>query len=551
MTALVQSSEPKKSTNSLNSATGEEGTRAPLVKEVVYGHVIPRVFTPPLVTGPPGPCGCGCALTPDTSYGFDVVRFADNVVKMPLRPWQRWVVIHGGELLADGTPRFEQVLLLVARQNGKTHLLSILIMYWMFVEQIEEILGISTTLGGARIPWLRVAKVIDETPKLSALMPRTKNKGIYMDNNDPKIVTAEGCYYRLAPANRGAARGRTVWRLLIDELREQQTREAYDALIPTMQAIDWAQCYFLSNQGDDKSVVLNDLYDAATAYIEGNTEERDDMDDSFAMFEYSAPKDCDIFDVEAWRHANPSLGYTTKLYKRLHNKAKLARSIGQAAENGFRTEYLCQRVASLDSAVNAADWNRCEDPSVKFGEAKSRVAFCFDISQDDLHATLVAAAVLSDGRVRITEVKTWEGKDLGMKIRLELPGLANHYRVQKVGWFPGGKAAILAATVRPRQGVKPWLPPSIGIEEIRGEVTDACMSFSNLVSQLQVVHEGQALLTTHVLSASMHEVGDKWRFLRKGGGHCDGAYAAAGAVYLAQTLPQPVGKPRVLYSDND
>jgi phage terminase large subunit-like protein len=61
-------------------------------------------------------------LTPATSYGFEVIDFARDVLEHPLLPWQEFAVIHGGELLPDGRPRFRIVLLLVSRQNGKTEL---------------------------------------------------------------------------------------------------------------------------------------------------------------------------------------------------------------------------------------------------------------------------------------------------------------------------------------------------------------------------------------------------------------------------------------------
>lgn len=72
----------------------------------VYGSTMPRLWTRPLVVGPPGPCGCGCALTPATSDGYDVAAWASDVLGVTLRPWQRWALIHGLELLPDGRPRF-------------------------------------------------------------------------------------------------------------------------------------------------------------------------------------------------------------------------------------------------------------------------------------------------------------------------------------------------------------------------------------------------------------------------------------------------------------
>ncbi|MEK8107422.1 hypothetical protein NKG94_23895 [Micromonospora sp. M12] len=48
------------------------------------------------MSGDPGPCGCGCALTRATSYGFEVDDFARDTLQHPLDPWQRWLAIHGG-----------------------------------------------------------------------------------------------------------------------------------------------------------------------------------------------------------------------------------------------------------------------------------------------------------------------------------------------------------------------------------------------------------------------------------------------------------------------
>ena len=43
-----------------------------------------------------------------------------------------------------------------------------------------------------------------------------------------------------------------------------------------------------------------------------------------------------------------------------------------------------------------------------------------------------------------------------------------------------------------------------------------------------------------------HTNGDRWRFERKGSGSCEAAYAVAGVVHLARTLPKPLGKPRLI-----
>src|SRR3954463_6298283 len=87
----------------------------------ILGRIEPRVFTPPMRE-----------LTPETSYGFDVIAFARDVLNRPLDPWQEFVVIHACELLEDGRPRFRKVLVIVSRQQGKTELGVVLTLYWLF-----------------------------------------------------------------------------------------------------------------------------------------------------------------------------------------------------------------------------------------------------------------------------------------------------------------------------------------------------------------------------------------------------------------------------------
>jgi phage terminase large subunit-like protein len=106
-------------------------------------------------------------LTPQTSYGYAVIHFAAVVLGTPLDPWQQWVVIHLGELLPDGRPRFRQVLVLVARQNGKTHLCKVLALFWMFVERHPMIFGTSTDLEQAKEAWEAAVALAEDTPALA------------------------------------------------------------------------------------------------------------------------------------------------------------------------------------------------------------------------------------------------------------------------------------------------------------------------------------------------------------------------------------------------
>jgi hypothetical protein len=505
----------------------------PLGSGEVLGHTVPRLWTPPLRE-----------LTPDTSYGFEVIDFARDVLHHPLDEWQQFAVIHAGELLPDGTPRFRKVLILVARQNGKTELLVILTLFWLYVDRVAMVLGTSTKLDYAIESWKKACRLARRVPSLAAEIPKN---GIRKANGNESLWRAdleeealdEGSRYKVAASNEEGGRSLTIDRLVMDELRQHHDYSAYDACVPATNAVRDAQVWMLSNAGSDRSVVLNDTRESALAYIEKGI-----GDERLCLLEWSAPDGSSPLDVNALACANPNLGRRID-HASLLGDAKTAVEKGGEKLAGFKTEYMCMRVPKVDPAVDPERWAACSDPG-DMDALRSRVALCVDISIDQMHATLVAAARLDDGRVRIEVVGAWTGRGCVNTLRRELPGLVAKVKPRVFGWFPNGPAASAAATLAEGKGRDDWPPPGVPVEEIRGEVTAVCMGFAELVDSGQIAHSDDALLTAHAEGAEKLKQGDVWRFVRRGSGHVDAIYAAAGASHLALTLPPEV-KTRVRF----
>jgi hypothetical protein len=497
-------------------------------------------MTPPLVTGPPGPCVCGCALTRETSYGFAVIDFA-RLLGHPLDPWEELAAIHGGELLPDGRPRFRILLLLVARQNGKTTLVMILALFWQFVEARALTLGTSTKLDYSKESWSKSVKLARKSRVLDALRPA---KWTREANGEQESWTTEEARYKIAPANSEGGRSLTIDRLICDELRQHHTYEAWDAAEPAASPAD-AQIWALSNAGDDRSVVLNDHRDDAIKFIETG-----EGDKRLGLLEWSAPEHADPEDPQALAMANPNLGRRGTDLETLLAAAKRAKRKGGQALTGFKTERMCIRVKHVNPAIDPAAWARCLDPG-DMDALRRRLAGCIDVSSDGRHVTFVVAGVLPDDRVRVEVVAAWDSTEAARKA---LPGLVARVRPLVLGWFPAGPGAELAADLADRRkaGRMNWPPPGVRVEEIRGETTAVCMAFAGLVSAVQVAHSNDPLLNDHVGGVEKLMRGDAWVFSRKGEGHGDAAYGAAGAVHLARTMPTPVGKPRLItVSDDD
>lgn len=406
-------------------------------------------------------------------------------------------------------------------QNGKTFLLEVLALYWLFVEEVSFVLGTSTNLQMAREAWEKSVLLVEGRPWLLRRIARTRRA-----NGEQTLELDHGGRYRIAASNRSAARGLTVNRLILDELREHDSYDALDAALPTTITDPSSQTWMISNAGDDRSLVLNELRAQA---LEGT-------DRRLGIFEWSSPDGAAATNLEALAQANPNLGRRISA-EYLLGEAERAERIGGEQLTGFLTEHHCRNVPIMAPAIDMEAWHDCLEVGSLEG-LKGSVALCVEVSWDSLHASLYAAALGPDGRIRVDAVDAWAGMDCTQQLRLALPRYLERITPRKLGWFPNGPAASLTADMafKSRAGIE--------IEAVKGDMTAVCMGFAEQIKARQIVHSGDPLLEAHLMGAEKLMQGDGWRFSRKNAGHCDAAYAAAGAVYLARVMP-PKTEPRI------
>lgn len=345
-------------------------------KTPLKGIETPRIFTKPLRK-----------LTPETSAGFGAIEFAEVYLGIVLAPWQKWWLIHAMELKADNfTLRFNTVLLLVARQNGKSFVVNAFALYRMFVDGSRQILNVAQDLNTANEIWEQAIEFIKAHPTLKAQFLKASQT-----NGNKVIRMKDGRKWKQGPANKSAGRGLSVDDLLFDELREQRDEEAWAALTNTTIARPGSITVGMSNAGDQHSTLLNMLRTMAIEAI-------DDKDTAMAIFEWSAPDGCDIDDRKAWAQANPSLGHGT-----LTEEILLAARKRQS-ENKFRTENLCQYVQIEDGGPwDDGLWEAQAEPDAR-PEHGSEIFLGIETSQDRSMSYLAIAATRPSGAKDFIEV---------------------------------------------------------------------------------------------------------------------------------------------------
>src|SRR6266705_2882 len=479
----------------------------------LLGHQEPRLWTRPLRP-----------LTPETSLGFEAIQFAEGVLGVSLFPWQKWWLRAVLELNTDGSLRYRTVLTLIARQNGKTHLLKILALYMLYLGHARLVLGAAQSLDIAREAWRASVDLAESVPELADEVAQVLKSTV-----EYSLVLINGARYRITAANDKAVRGLSVDLLILDELRTHHDTDAWAALSNTTMARPNSIIVGISNAGDDNSVVLNELRAGALA----------GGDDTLGLFEWSAPDGCALDDRQAWAAANPSLGYVV-------TEAKLLSALYTARPTDFRTESLCQRVDQLDAAVDPAGWRACAVPRSTLEAYARQVVVCVDVAYDDHHVTAAGAATGEDGRVHVEILGAWANT---AKARLALRQMFEKMRPRGVGWYPSGPAAILGADLTALHGEcvgqrlllvsDEMRPEAPGVVELTGgAAVSACQTLADLVDNRALVHPDDPLLNAHITASTRKDQGDGWRFARRGAGRNDAAYAAAGAVHLARSLPQ-------------
>ena len=369
-----------------------------------FGCETPRIFTPPMVE-----------LTPETSLGFECIDFAENVLEITLLPWQKWLLIHALELTADGEFRFRTVVLLVARQSGKSTLMLVLTLWRMYLDRAQLVIGTAQNLDLSEELWDSAVELAESIPELASEIPRN---GVVRNNGKKALKLRTGERYKVAAASRKGGRGFSGDLILMDELREHHSFDSWSAVTKTTMARSRAQIWAASNAGDAMSIVLRRLRalaHQALGWPDGNEDEAslgsfdegDDLEDdadSLGIFEWSAPPKCLRSDRDAWAQANPSMGYTI-------TERAIAAAMRTDPDSVFRTEVLCQWITTAAGGPYPDEsWNDCLDNDSKIADG-SKVGACVDVSTDRSWSHIVFAGYRDDGLVHVEVVATRAGTD--------------------------------------------------------------------------------------------------------------------------------------------
>jgi phage terminase large subunit-like protein len=422
-------------------------------------------------------------------------------IGLPLVPWQRWVL---NDLLSIDDAqnwRKKTALILVARQNGKTHLARMLILSHLFLWGSKNVLGMSSNRNMALDTFRQVAYTIEDNQFL-----KDQVRQIRLANGQESITLLNGARYEIAAATRDAPRGKTADFLYIDELREW-TQESFTAALPVTRARPNAMTLMTSNAGDGFSTVLNDLRERCLSY----------PPDNLGFYEYSAPQHSKITDRKAWAMANPALGH-------LITEQTLEESVSTNSIEATKTEMLCMWVDSTVSPWVYGSIEQCSDSSLEIPVGPQTI-MAFDIAPTRRSGALVMGQV-QDGKIAVGLAQLWHS-DIAIdeiKMASDINEWARKYHPTTICYDK-----YATQTIATRLEQSGWR-----LQDVSGQAFyQACSDLADGLANSRVVHSGQTELVQHLNNCAAKTNDAGWRIIRR-----KSAGDVTAAISLAMVVSQ-------------
>lgn len=214
------------------------------------------------------------------SEGDKALKFGEGHIRIPeagaspirFDSWARWLVRHILERYPDDWPvvhlrgqlRFRQVVVSMGRQNGKSLLAVMLILYFLCKHvRGPRVLGLASIDRQAKIVYNRTKYAIDNDRSLSSTLHTTKTRGISRKDGTGEYLTL--------PADEDSAQGEPGTGIVYDELH-LGLASLWDALTLAMRAKRNGIMVGITTAGDDASQLLLRLYAEGEAAIAGKDE---------------------------------------------------------------------------------------------------------------------------------------------------------------------------------------------------------------------------------------------------------------------------------------
>jgi len=206
----------------------------------------------------------------------------------------------------DGTRKFQEILLVVARKNGKSTLAAAIGLYMQVAdgEPGSEVYACATKKDQAKIIWLEAKRMVKKSP---VLFKRIK----------PLVaeMTAEfnDSFFKPLGSDSDTLDGLNVHAALLDEIHAWKDKNLYDVIVDGTTAREQPLIFITTTAGTVRECVFDLKYDEAEMVINGYEDEAGYKNERLLPIIYELDSRDEWTDIENAYKANPGLGTIKKI----------------------------------------------------------------------------------------------------------------------------------------------------------------------------------------------------------------------------------------------
>ena len=439
------------------------------------------------------------------SFGARVAAVA-TYLGTPLMPWQRRVANVVMELNPrdPGAWRYQQVVISVPRQAGKTALLRAIMADRFMNYARHEVLMTAQTGKDARKRWKQLTEALRAEKKPDIFKTRLSqgSEAVTFIPNGSKISP-------FAPTPK-SIHGDSLHLVTVDEawaFDSEKGAALETAINPTQLTVKDSQLIIVSTKGTASSAYLNQL-------IEKGREAVKDPLSSMAFFEWSADEEQaeeNPYSDETLSF-HPAIGYT--------QSADKIRALETGSLDAWKRSILNLETATESTILNLAVWDSLADnPQVP--DNISQVSLGFDVAQNREGAAIYAAWTHPAKGLQIALVKQAPGVSWLLD---DLPALAGLGYRDIIADDSGTARTVIGDLDTETRDKISVLKPR--------EYATACQLFLDRVKAGEITHDHNPQLRDAIANAALRSMGGAVAFdARKSAGAIDTLRAAALAVW--------------------
>ena len=238
----------------------------------------------------------------------------------------------------DGTRKYREFILIVARKNGKSAWGSAVALYMLLAdgEPGPEVVSAATKKDQAKIVWSESKRMVKKSPSLRKRV-RTLVAELISDFND-------GSFKPLS-SDSNTLDGLNVHCALIDELHAIQDKNLYDVIVDGMSAREQPITIITTTAGTVREGIYDLKYDETERIINGYDDPNGYKDERVLPIIYELDKREEWTKPECWKKANPGLG-TIKSIDELERKVNKAKTNPLLVKNLLTKDFNMRETAS-------------------------------------------------------------------------------------------------------------------------------------------------------------------------------------------------------------